>query len=253
MFPSPTIFGYQVDWFQDLQYAGIGISILIFLLRRNYWKTYKTTYVFAFTLLIIFLGYAGSRVIEVIEAVLTNSAITQQFTLMELLTEQGGMRWYGALLFNFIAFYVIIKLFNKKQLISLIDEIVLAVTGGLIVGKIGCGLSGHGCYGVPTNLPWGMRFPYGNMPSYLPVHPTPIYDAIVYALLFISLIWVARNKKFDGQLIIYFLLVSCVASILIEIVRTNEPVLFNMSLAQVIYFLLLIATLIYFRRTQLTT
>lgn len=251
MIPSPTIFGHQVDWFQDLQYIAIGFSIIIFMLRYNFWKTNKIIYVFAFIGLIVFLGYAGGRIIEVIEALLINNAAAQQFSLLELLTTQGGTRWYGALLFNFIAFYLIIKLFNKKQLIGLIDEIVLAVSGGLIIGKIGCGLSGHGCYGIPTNLPWGMRFPYGSMPSYLPVHPTPIYDAIVYAFLFIGLIWVAKNKKFDGQLIIYFLLVSCIASILIEIIRTNEPVLFSMSLAQVIYFLLLIATLIYYKRTRL--
>lgn len=251
MLPSPVIFGYQVDWFQDLQYVGIVFSILVFVLRYKHWKTYQPVYVLAFIGLIIFLGYVGSRIIEVIEAIITNSDITEQFSLMELLTKQGGMRWYGALLFNFVAFYLIIKWFNKQQLVSLIDEIVLAASGGLIIGKLGCGLSGHGCYGVPTNLSWGMRFPYGSMPSYLPVHPTPIYDAIIYALLFIGLIWVAKNKKFDGQLIIYFLLTSCIASILIEMIRTNEAVFLSLSLAQIIYFLLLIATLIYCRRTQL--
>lgn len=251
MLPNPVIFGYQVDWFQDLQYVGIVFSILVFVLRYKHWKTYQPVYVLAFIGLIIFLGYVGSRIIEVIEAIITNSDITEQFSLMELLTKQGGMRWYGALLFNFVAFYLIIKWFNKQQLVSLIDEIVLAASGGLIIGKLGCGLSGHGCYGVPTNLSWGMRFPYGSMPSYLPVHPTPIYDAIIYALLFIGLIWVAKNKKFDGQLIIYFLLTSCIASILIEMIRTNEAVFLSLSLAQIIYFLLLIATLIYYRRTQL--
>lgn len=251
MFPSPVILGHQIDWFQDLQYMGIALSILIFVLRYRHWKTYQPVYVFAFVSLIVFLGYVGSRVIEVIEAILTNSVITEQFTLMELLTKQGGMRWYGALLFNFIAFYLIIRWFKIKRLVGLIDEIVLAVSGGLIIGKLGCGLSGHGCYGVATNLPWGMRFPYGSMPSYLPVHPTPIYDAIVYALLFVGLIWLANNKKFDGQLIIYFLLTSCIASILIEVVRTNEAVFLHMSLAQIIYCLLLVATIIYYRKAQL--
>lgn len=251
MFPSPVIFGHQVDWFQDLQYIGIGFSIFIFILRRKYWKAYKPIYVLAFVSLIIFLGYVGSRFIEVIEAIIINNAAAQKYSFIELLTKQGGMRWYGALLFNFMAFYFIIKIFNKKQLLGLIDEIVLAAAGGLIIGKVGCAISGHGCYGIPTNLPWGMRFPYGTMPSYLPVHPTPLYDAIVYTLLFVFLIWIGRSKKYNGQLIVYFLMISCITSILIEIIRTNEPVLFNMSLAQVVYLVLLVSTLIFYKSIKL--
>lgn len=246
MIPSPVIFGYQVDWFQDLQYVAIACGILVFMLRRKYWKNFKSIYVFAFISLIIFLGYIGSRCIEVLEAVLTNSAVLQKFSIAELLTESGGMRWYGALLFNFVALYIIIIFFNKQVLFDLIDEIVLATSGGLVIGKIGCGLSGHGCYGIPTNLPWGMRFPYGSMPSFLPVHPTPFYDAIVYLILFIILIWLANNKKFDGQLIIYFLMTSCVASILIEVVRTNEAVFLSLSLAQIIYTFLLLGTILFY-------
>lgn len=250
MYPRPVIFGYQVDWFQDLQYLAIGISVLIFLSRHKYLNNFKPPYVFAFISFVIFLGYTGSRCIEVLETILTNNIAIQQFSVVELLTYQGGMRWYGALLFNFAAFYIIIKFFNKKSLLGLIDEIVLAASGGLIIGKIGCGLSGHGCYGIPTNLPWGIRFPYGSVPSFLPVHPTPIYDAIVYALLFVLLLWVSRNKKFDGQLIAYFLLTSCVASILIEILRTNDPVILNLSLAQITYAFMLIGTIIFHQRTK---
>jgi len=251
MYPPPIIFGYQLDWFQDLQYLAIVVSILIFLIRRSYWKNHNIIYVAAFISLIIFLGYIGSRALEVLEGFLTNGSSWQKYSLMELLTNKGGMRWYGALLFNFAIFYLIIKFFNQQKLLGLIDEVVLAASGGLIIGKIGCGLSGHDCYGVPTNLPWGMRFPYGSMPSFLPVHPTPLYDAMVYAILFVALIWVAKNKKFAGQLIIYFLLVSCLVSVLVEIIRTNEAVFLNFSLAQIVYLFLLIATLVFFKKTKL--
>lgn len=251
MYPPPIIFGYQLDWFQDLQYLAIAVSILIFLSRRNYWKNFNLLYVTAFVSLIIFLGYIGSRSLEVVEGFLTNGSSWQKYSLVELLRDKGGMRWYGALLFNFAVFYFIIKFFDKGKLLGLIDEIVLAASGGLIIGKVGCGLSGHGCYGIPTTLPWGMRFPYGSMPSFLPVHPTPLYDAFVYAILFGVLIWVARNKKFDGQLIIYFLIASSVTSFLIEIIRTNESVLLNFSLAQVIYLLVLISTIMFYRKTKL--
>lgn len=251
MFPSPLIFGHQVDWFQDLQYVGIVISILVFIFRRSYLKIDKPLYLLSLILLIIFLGYVGARFIEVIEAILTNNLAAQKFSFFELLTKKGGTRIYGAFLFNFIFFAILIRFFKRNELLGFLDEIVIAGSAGIIFGKLGCQFSGHGCYGVPTNLPWGMRYPYGSMPSYLPVHPTPFYDAIVYALLFAALIYASKNKKFDGQMVVYFLLIVCVASILIEIVRNNEAVFLSMSLAQIVYIFLLFGTLIFYKKATL--
>lgn len=247
MFPSPNIFGYQVDWFQDLQYLSIVISVLVFFLRAKFWKEHGLITVILLIVSIILLGYLGSRFIEVIESFLTNSVSIQKYSFSELMLKYGGMRWYGALLFNFIAFYLIIKITKKINMLNLIDEVVLAASIGLVIGKVGCWLSGHGCYGIPTNLPWGMRFPYGTMPSFLPVHPTPLYDAMVYFILFFYLVWLGKSKKYLGQLVVNFLVVSSIASVLIETIRTNEAVIFNLSLAQIIYIVLLIGTLIFYR------
>merc|ERR1712232_156028 len=50
----------------------------------------------------------------------------------------------------------------------------------------GCFLSGDGCYGPPADpstVPWAMSFPNGQVPTYEPVHPTPIYEAICSMLV----------------------------------------------------------------------
>ncbi len=250
MFPSPIIFGYQVDWFQDLQYVAILASALVFIFRRSYLKIKNPIYVLLLISLVIFWGYTGARFIEVIEATLTNNLAAQRFSFIELLTSKGGTRIYGAFLFNFIFFAVLIGLFKRNELLGFLDEIVIAGSAGIIFGKLGCQFSGHGCYGVATNLPWGMRYPYGSMPSYLPVHPTPLYDVLVYAVLFLVLIYASKNKKFDGQILIYFLFTVCIASILIEIIRNNEAVFLNMSLAQIVYFIMLIGAIIFYRNAK---
>jgi len=250
MFPSPIIFGHQVDWFQDLQYVGIFVSALVFIFRRSHLKIKNPVYILLLTSLVIFWGYIGARFIEVIEAILTNNLAAQRYSFLELLTGKGGMRVYGAFLFNFIFFAILIRLFKRNELLGFLDEIVIAGSAGIIFGKLGCQFSGHGCYGIPTNLPWGMRYPYGSMPSYLPVHPTPFYDAIVYVVLFTVLIYASKNKKFDGQMIIYFLFTVCIASILIEIIRNNEAVFLNMSLAQIVYFLMLFGAIIFYRNAK---
>ena len=46
------------------------------------------------------------------------------------------------------------------------------------IGRIGCQLAGDGDYGVPTDLPWGMSYPDGVVPTTERVHPTPLYELV---------------------------------------------------------------------------
>jgi hypothetical protein len=41
------------------------------------------------------------------------------------------------------------------------DVLAIGLTAALLFGRIGCFLNGC-CYGKPTDLPWGVRFPYGS-------------------------------------------------------------------------------------------
>lgn len=247
MLPNPTIFGYSFDWFEDLLNLGILFGIIVFLLRYRHWKSQGVLLSVLFLAGLIFLGGFGARSMEAIESILTDGQAAAQYSFWEMVGGKGGRRFYGALFINFIAIYFIIKISGKAHLLGLVDELMIAVSGGLIFGKIGCFMSGHGCHGVATNLPWGMRVTHGSMPSILPVHPAPLYDAIVYMILFVVLLRLANNKKYDGQLTIIFLFVASIASILIGTIRTDDPVILNMSLAQIVYIFLLIGTIIFYR------
>jgi hypothetical protein len=46
------------------------------------------------------------------------------------------------------------------------------------IGRLGCLLAGDGTYGPPSDLPGAMAFPNGAMPTTVPVHPTPLYEAL---------------------------------------------------------------------------
>jgi len=247
MLPNPTLFGQQFDWFTSLVNVAIVFTAFIMLIRYKQWKSYGLFPALLFFTGLFIVGSFGSKSLEAIEAMLTNDAATKQFNFWKMLTgEQGGKRWFGAVFTSFIAIYLFIKVTNKFDVLALIDEFIIAVSGGVVIGKMGCFLSGHGCYGIPSNLPWAMRVQHGSFPSILPVHPTALYDAIVYAALFIFLWKFSKHKKYDGQLTIIFLYVICICSILIEILRINEAVVFSMSMAQIIYLLLLIGTIIFY-------
>ena len=248
MLPNPTIFGQTYDWFDLLTNIGIAVTLTIFAIRYKHWKSHNLIATIIFIVLLFVVGGFGGRVMEAIEAILTDEA---KYSFYEMAFEKkGGKRWYGNLLFGFILVYLTIKIAPKKPWLNLVDEILIAISGGTIIGKMGCFLSGHGCYGIPTNLPIGMRITHGTMPSILPVHQTSLYDAIIYLILFIVLWRLANRKKYDGQVTLVFLFVVCIASILVEMIRINKAVVLNMSMAQIVYLVLLIGTIIFYRNRQ---
>jgi phosphatidylglycerol:prolipoprotein diacylglycerol transferase len=89
-----------------------------------------------------------------------------------------GFAWFGGLLAGFAAFVWLARR-QKIPLLEMLDAGSPAAALGYGIGRIGCLLSGDGDYGVPTSLPWGMRFPDGLVPTNERVHPTPIYEFIV--------------------------------------------------------------------------
>ena len=89
----------------------------------------------------------------------------------------------------------------KTTPLFLFDRLVIpiALVGALI--RIG-NLFNHEIYGHETMMPWGFRFiqnigqwRMGAEPIYTqPSHPTQIYEAIIYLLVFALLMWMYWKK-----------------------------------------------------------
>lgn len=143
----------------------------------------------------------------------------------------SGWAWYGGIMGGAIA----VLLWARRAgipalLISDIAAPALAV--GLAVGRLGCQLAGDGDYGVPTDLPWGMSYPDGVVPTTARVHPTPIYELICYLALFVIL-WRERGRgRPQGWSIAQYLIWSGAARFVIEFVRRNPDWLLGLTTAQ---------------------
>ncbi len=109
-----------------------------------------------------------------------------------------GLAWFGGLIAGFAAF-VWLAHRRKIPLLTMLDVGSPAAALGYGIGRIGCFLSGDGDYGKPTNLPWGMSFPHGlvpttqtcvawGWPASCRVQPTPIYE-FVAACAITWLLW----------------------------------------------------------------
>ncbi len=148
-----------------------------------------------------------------------------------VLWDSAGFAWFGGLTFGIAAL-----LFHGWRAgiggIRTLDLAAPAAAVGYGIGRIGCFLSGDGCYGLPTSLPWGMSFPNGIEPTTARVHPTPLYE-FAAGLLIGGWLWLrGRKQRPTGWILGEYLILSGIARFLVEFIRRNPKVLLGLSNAQ---------------------
>ena len=148
-----------------------------------------------------------------------------------VLWDSAGFAWFGGLLFGITAL-LLQGHWGKIGGLRTLDLAAPAAAIGYGVGRIGCFLSGDGCYGLPTKLPWGMRFPNGIEPTLVPVHPTPLYEFGAALLIGWWLWWRGGKRHGTGAIVGQYLVLSGVARFLVEFIRRNPKVLWGLSNAQ---------------------
>jgi len=152
-----------------------------------------------------------------------------------VLWDSAGFAWFGGLVFG-IGALVVQGWRAKIGLLRVLDLAAPAAAIGYGIGRIGCFLSGDGCYGLPTNLPWGMSFPNGIEPVFVRVHPTPLYE-LAAGLLIGGWLWMrGRTQKPTGWILGEYLILTGTARFLVEFIRRNPKVLFGLSNAQLASF-----------------
>jgi len=157
-----------------------------------------------------------------------------------VLWDTAGFAWFGGLVFG-ISALVIQGWLGKIGGLRMLDLAAPAAAIGYGVGRIGCFLSGDGCYGLPIGdvhflgfsfKPWGVAFPNGLEPTLVPVYPTPLYE-LVAGLLIGAWLWRRLGKPHaTGAILGQYLLLSGCARFLVEFIRRNPRVLWGCSNAQ---------------------
>jgi phosphatidylglycerol:prolipoprotein diacylglycerol transferase len=117
--------------------------------------------------------------------------------------------------------------------LELLDACAPALAAGYAIGRVGCQLSGDGDYGRPTDLPWGMSYPDGTVPTTQDVHPTPVYETIAMGLVAL-LLWRLRNRFAPGVLFAVYLILAGLERLLVEIIRRNDSVVAGLTLPQLV-------------------
>ncbi|PYR61924.1 MAG: prolipoprotein diacylglyceryl transferase [Acidobacteria bacterium] len=122
----------------------------------------------------LFGGLAGAKLLYVAEHL-------GEAPVLALLTDRGGMSWFGGFAGGLLAGLTTI-LIKGWPVLPVLAAAAPALAVGQLLGRIGCFLVGDD-YGRPTLLPWGVAFPRGLPPTVERVHPTQLYEAAFLALL----------------------------------------------------------------------
>ncbi len=156
---------------------------------------------------------------------------------------EGGLASHGGAIGIIIMMYILARQL-KVNMLFLFDRLVVpvALVGALI--RIG-NLFNHEIYGHETTMPWGFRFiqninqwRMGAEPIYsAPSHPTQIYEAGLYLIVFAVLMWLywKKNAQYRQGLIFGTFLLGIFGSrLIIEFVKNNqesfeEAMLMNMG------------------------
>src|SRR5436305_1058368 len=77
---------------------------------------------------------------------------------------RSGFAWFGGFVAGITGLLLLARKYRVNML-TMLDVCSPAAAIGYAVGRIGCLISGDGDYGKPTNLPWGMVFPNGLVPT----------------------------------------------------------------------------------------
>jgi phosphatidylglycerol:prolipoprotein diacylglycerol transferase len=148
-----------------------------------------------------------------------------------VLWDQAGFAWFGGLTFG-IAALIFQGWRARIGALRILDLASPSAAIGYGIGRIGCFLSGDGCYGIPTNLPWGMSFPNGLEPTLVRVHPTPLYE-LAAGLLIGWWLWIrGGTPRPAGRILGEYLVLTGIARFLVEFIRRNPKILFDLSNAQ---------------------
>lgn len=143
---------------------------------------------------------------------------------------EGGLASHGGTIGIIIAIFIYSKLVTKRSPLWTFDRLVVAIALVACLIRLG-NLFNSEIFGYATTLPWGFKFPLSRewqifyAPTDSACHPTQLYEAATYLLLFVLLMWMYWKKNAEerpGLLLGVFFIGVFLSRILIEFVKNPQ-------------------------------
>ena len=167
--------------------------------------------------------------------------------LIEILNIRGGgLGFYGGIIGGIIGLIIGCKL-RGQNVLAFLDVAGGAVLIGQGIGRWGNFVNSE-AFGSNTNLPWGMTSPKiaafierhseevmgAVMDPNVPVHPTFFYESLWCAIGLLVFCYVMKKRKFDGQMLLFYLGWNGFGRMLIEGLRTDSLMIGPFRISQLL-------------------
>ena len=222
---EPIVFGIKLNVHLILEYLAFFIAFRYYVrLRKSVNDTISSNNRLSIILGAIIGSFVGSRLMGFLENPLIDFSLENLLLLLNTKSIMGGL--FGGL----IGVEVSKKIIHEKQ--SSGDLFTFPIILGIIIGRIGCFLSGTNefTYGNETDFFTGMDLGDGLMR-----HPTSLYEIIFLLLLFLILqkIKVSTAKE-NGLLFKIFMISYFGFRFLIEFIKPNIFYVLELSSIQLL-------------------
>lgn len=155
----------------------------------------------------------------------------------------GGLAIYGGVIAGILTAVVFSKV-RKVKFTLLADTACLGLITGQIIGRWGNFFNTEAFGGYAGNSLFAMQIPWEKAVTHMSgksaeqlsayvvdgtilVHPTFLYESIWNLCALIFLLWYSNHKKFDGEIILLYLLLYGVGRSWIEGLRTDQLLLWG--------------------------
>ena len=233
-----SIFGF------DIQSYGVSKAlaalVAAWLLARAFERlSLKRDSAYSLVLWATIWGFVGAKIYYLLEQL-------PNFDLHHL----GGMgfTWYGGVIGGIVAALVVVRR-HQLPLGIVAGAAAVPLTIAYGIGRLGCLLSGDGTYGRPTSAPWAMTFAHGAVPTTVPVHPTPLYEALA-AVGIAAVLWALGKRWNPAAVFGAYLALSGISRFLVEFLRINETALLGLTQPQLWALVSLMIGVVLIVRTQ---
>lgn len=167
--------------------------------------------------------------------------------LIEILNIRGGgLGFYGGIIGGIIGLIIGCKL-RGQNVLAFLDVAGGAVLIGQGIGRWGNFVNSE-AFGSNTTLPWGMTSPKiaayierhseevmgAVMNPSVPVHPTFFYESLWCAIGLLVFCYVMKKRKFDGQMLLFYLGWNGFGRMLIEGLRTDSLMIGPFRISQLL-------------------
>ena len=178
--------------------------------------------IYDLSLWMLLASLIGSKVLMLVVEPQYREDPLHLFTLDFL--RSGGV-FYGGLIGAILAGYFLMRRYNLPWW-KTADACAPGIALGNVLGRQGCFAAGC-CWGTPTSLPWGVRFTelghqITGVPTDVYLHPAQLYESFAMLVVFGVLLWLHKHRRFNGQVILLYVVLYSVVRFANEFVRDNK-------------------------------